>query len=609
MPRYIQVTQPRSNMTNQPPSEALPALENAIKDAGLDLYVVPMVDEFQGEYIPAYAARLPQVTGFTGSAGMGVFWAKPHGAQRHALFVDGRYTLQAANEVNTDAVQVLNSGEVSFTDWLAGFSDNPLRVGFDSWLVTIQQLHRWQQKLPQVVWVPHRPNLVDQIWKNQPSAPQGNASVHPITFTGATYADKRGALLETIIQHQADGLLLTQPDAINWLLNIRGDDIPFNPLLLSYLLLKNDGNAVLYTYPHTWSEELTAYFREQNVTLAELSELFGGTLRAMNKGARIIIDPATTPYGLAQLAEQAGLEVIEAEDPTQLPKARKNHAELAGIRDAHLRDGLALVRFFHWFDQQIENKKLFDELEVVSTLESFRRMDDTYRGPSFATIAGAGPHGAIIHYRADEKSNRRARKGELFLLDSGGQYPGGTTDVTRTMTIGAATTVMKEHFTRVLKGHIGLASAVFPRGTSGIQLDILARQHLWAAGLDFDHGTGHGVGAYLCVHEGPQRISKRGSLVPLEVGMILSNEPGYYAEGQYGIRIENLVAVVPGKGNMLAFETLTLAPIDIHLIEVGMLTADERNWINSYHQRVYQAHEAKLEYDQRRWLERATRAI
>lgn len=598
-------------MTNHPSANRLRALEQALRAADCDLYVVPMVDEFQGEYIPEYAARLPFLTGFTGSAGMGVFWAQPSAEQRHTLFVDGRYTLQAAGEVDTNELLILNSGDVSFGEWLASRGENTLRIAVDGWLASIDQLTRWKQATAHadVEWITARPNLVDGMWAEQPAPPTGEVILQPLEYAGVSYADKRTQMLESIGRYKADAVLLTQPDAVNWLLNIRGSDVPFNPLLLSYLILHKSGKATLYSFPHQLGDDVRDYLAAQQVTVADIAELFAGKLEGLSEGMCVLVDTATTPYAFAELADKHGVLLVTGDDPTQLPKALKNTVELEGIRAAHLRDGLALTRFLHWFNSRVENKKLFDELEVVAALESFRAKDQTYRGPSFATIAGTGPHGAIIHYRADEKSNRRARNGDIFLLDSGGQYPDGTTDVTRTLAIGAATTAMKEHFTRVLKGHIALASAQFPPGTSGSQLDILARQPLWAVGLDFDHGTGHGVGAYLCVHEGPQRISKRGSAVPLQQGMIISNEPGYYLAGHYGIRIENLVTVVQTGARMLGFETLTLAPIDLALVEVALLTSDERNWLNNYHQRVYQAHASALELPVRDWLARATRAV
>ena len=594
-------------------------LEEAITRAGLDLYLVPMVDEFQGEYVPGYAARLPYLTGFDGSAGLGVFRARPSDAARHALFVDGRYTLQATKQVDATAIEVINSGELSFLDWLAKQEGN-LRVGFDPWLITQAQRDGWEKATAaqNITWHAHRPNLVDALWDGQPSPPQGDVELHDIDLAGASYEAKRAAILATLEIHAATSVLITQADSINWLLNIRGDDVPFNPLLLAHMVLRIDGSSTLFIHPHRLDSDVGDYLREHTVEVAALADVFAGKVTHEMLGARVMMDASTTATGWFDLAEKLGVAIVRETDPTTLPKALKNPTELQGIRAAHARDGLALTKFLHWFDTQTSTGQYPDELSVVSTLEAFRAEDIRYQGPSFATIAGSGPNGAIVHYRADGASNRKSRVGELFLLDSGGQYPDGTTDVTRTLFVaspagGTPAPLMTEHFTRVLKGHIALASAKFPHGTTGSQLDVLARQYLWDAGLDYDDGTGHGVGAYLCVHEGPQRISKRGSPVALQPGMILSNEPGYYATGQYGIRIENLVAVVTlpltSGAAMLGFETLTLAPIDARLIAIAMLTASERNWLNAYHRRVYQAHEALLDSEARSWLMQATRAI
>jgi Xaa-Pro aminopeptidase len=596
-------------------SERLTRLEQAIAAAQVDLYLVPMVDAFQSEYIHASAARLPYVSGFTGSAGLGIFAAKPSEALAHTLFVDGRYTLQAANEVDTARIRIVNSGEVSVTEWLSALPDAALRIGLDPWLINAAQVEQWQKATrgKPITWVLLNQNLVDGLWQDRPPLPAASVALHPVEYAGKSFAEKRMDMRAAMEKHKADALLLTQPDAVNWLLNIRGGDIPFNPLLLSYLLLTRDGAAVLYTYPRDWSAEVTAYFVAHQVTVVDVAEAVAGRVPALGKGTKLMMDVAATPYGWCMLAEAAGAEILAVDDPAELPKAIKNTVELNGIRAAHLRDGLALVRFLSWFDARTSRSKFPDELEVVATLEQFRARAPEYRGASFATIAGAGAHGAIIHYRADEKSNRRTNMGELFLLDSGGQYPDGTTDVTRTLAVGVPTPAMKAHFTRVLKGHIALARAQFPAGTNGSQLDVLARQYLWEVGLDYDHGTGHGVGAYLSVHEGPQRISKRGGGIALKPGMILSNEPGYYAAGEYGIRIENLVAVVEAKSTahrpMLAFETLTLVPIDIRLIDATLLTNDEHNWLNQYHRRVQEAHAPHLTSDEKAWLANATRAI
>ena len=603
----------------QPP--ILHALEHAIAAADLDLYLVPMVDEFQGEYIPAYAARLPYVTGFVGSAGLGVFRAHPADHTKHTLFVDGRYTLQAGKQVDGAAITVLNSGEKSFLDWLNEQGEG-LRVGFDPWLVTQAQLEGWQKAtaVQKVEWRALPKNLVDGIWKDQPVPPSGEVELHDEELAGASYAQKRDAVLAEVKKRGADSVVLTQPDGINWLLNIRGEDVPYNPLLLAQMLLREDGTAMLFTHPHTLNDGVKAYLKAQKIEVAPIQHVFAMKyVRPQLETATVLLDAALTATGWFALMDKLDIAVVRGEDPTLAPKAAKNAVELAGIRKAHTRDGLALSSFLCWFDAQAAISNYPDELGVVAKLEEFRKSDIRFQGPSFATIAGSGPNGAIVHYRADETSNRKSRVGELFLLDSGGQYPDGTTDVTRTLFVsgpsgGTPAPMMKEHFTRVLKGHIALAAVRFPAGTSGIQLDVLARQHLWEAGLDYDHGTGHGVGAYLCVHEGPQRISKKGSAVALVPGMIVSNEPGYYLAGQYGIRIENLVAVVEaGKSAegkpMLAFETLTLVPIDTRLVEVSMLSSSERNWLNAYHRRVYEAHEAEMDYEARRWLLNATRAI
>lgn len=588
----------------------LSMLEQALRAAGIDLFIQPVSDEFQGEYVPAHAARLTYVSGFTGSAGLGAFWAAPDTARRHVLFTDGRYTIQAARELAGSGITPINSGEQSLGHWLSAKADAPLRIGFDPWLISHAQLQAWQRTTVQasLEWVPI-PNPIDAIWADQPGTPASAVRLHPTMHSGASFAEKRSVLLDLFARHGADACVLTLPDGINWLTNLRGSDIPFNPLLLGYAILRQSGTLTLYHYPRDFDPELRAYFVEQTIETAPLDAILNFTAAPLPNGARVLIDPSSAAQGWWQWAERAGWELIAIDDPTLLPKACKNTIELDGMRAAHQRDGVALSKFLCWFDAQVDRKQYPDELTVVRVLEEFRARDNRYRGASFATIAGAGEHGAIVHYRADAMSNRPVRRGELFLLDSGGQYDDGTTDVTRTLAVGEPSAAMREHFTRVLKGHIALASAVFPVGTGGIQLDALARQYLWQAGLDYDHGTGHGVGAFLCVHEGPQRISKKGSAVPLQPGMILSNEPGYYEAGSHGIRIENLVAVVEHKPGWRAFETLTLAPIDTRLVALELLSSDERNWLNAYHRNVCSALEPLMESAEKAWLYRATRAI
>lgn len=597
-------------------SSRLDRLSTQLRDAGVDLYLQPVGDEFQGEYVPDALARLPWLTGFTGSAGLGAFWAKAHGVRRHALFSDGRYTIQAAQQLDGTGVAPFNSGEVSLADWLGDKDPAGLRIGYDPWIISRAQLRRWQEALAGhgVVWVALAQNPVDAVWEDRPAFPAAAVALHPLDRAGRSYEEKRADLLELLHQRKADQLILTLPDGINWLLNLRGADIPFNPLLLAYFQLRMDGQATLYVYERPFSDDILKYFSVNNVVVKVIHCLFSKSESPFVENETVLIDPAAAAQGWWELAAQARANLVELEDPTLLPKACKNDVELDGIRAAHQRDGLALTRFLHWLEQQYDRIALPDELGAAAQLERFRAQDDRYRGASFATIAGAASNGAIVHYRADEKSNRRLKKGDIFLLDSGGQYEDGTTDVTRTISLGAATTAVMQVNTRVLKGHIALARAVFPAGTAGIQLDVLARQFLWEAGQDYDHGTGHGVGAFLCVHEGPQRISKRGSMTPLKPGMILSNEPGYYAPGKFGIRIENLVAVVEvGRTEegrqLLGFETLTLAPIDNKMIDVTMLTTDERNWLNAYHRQVYKAHAEGMDASGKRWLEQATRAV
>lgn len=593
-------------------SARIDALSARLKSEGVDLYLQPIADEFQGEYVPESAARLGYLTGFTGSAGLGAFWADAS-HHLHTLFTDGRYTIQAERELEGTGVQSLNSGEVSLVKWLEQERAGRITIGIDPWIITHAQLNAWKKATAplEITWVELGENPVDAIWEGRPALPAGEVQLHPESLSGQSYADKREALKKVIAGHKADGVVLTLPDGINWLLNIRGSDIPFNPLLLGHMTLTRDGQGTLFCFDRMFSQDVEKYFKSLNVKVELINHLFSG--KAALKG-KWLIDPAVSAQGFWSRAEREGFTIIATDDPTLVPKACKNAVELEGIRAAHKRDGVALSKFLGWFDGQVSAGRLPDELTVVDLLESTRARDDRYRGASFATIAGAGPNGAIVHYRATKESNRRANKGDLFLLDSGGQYDDGTTDVTRTMAVGGASPKMCEAFTRVLKGHIALASVKFPEGTAGIQLDALARQYLWAAGLDYDHGTGHGVGAFLCVHEGPQRISKRGSAVPLQPGMILSNEPGYYAAGQFGIRIENLVAVVEagktadGK-KLLAFETLTLAPIDTRLVVVDMLTSFERNWLNDYHQRVYKTLESQMDAREKAWLAQATRAI
>ena len=600
-------------MTKTEYNERRAALQRAMTARGLDLWLQPVADEFQGEYTAPYAQRLTFLTGFTGSAGLGIFPADAN--ERSVLMVDGRYTLQAGQESDPLTTTIINSGEVTFPDWVRQ-SPRALVIGVDPLLHSITSLREWQKALAdkQMRFQPIRPNLVDSIWQHQPAPPAEPIHLHPLHLAGLAAKEKIARIAAVTGEYGADALLITQPDAIAWLLNLRGADIPYNPLFLAYALLTRDGAVTLFTYERSFTQDVLREMQNLGVTIRGIRSFFAGEEQIFRGLRALLVDPSRVPYFILMLAEQAGVKLIEKPDPSGTMKACKNETELGGMRLAHLRDGLAVTRFLCWLSAQ----SACDELTVAATLEEFRRHAPTYRGPSFATIAGSGSHGAIIHYRATATSNRALKPGELLLLDSGGQYEDGTTDITRTIAIGEVSDLMRRHFTLVLKGHIALATARFPEGTSGAQLDALARQYLWAAGLDYDHGTGHGVGAYLCVHEGPQSISKKSPHVALKPGMVLSNEPGYYAAGAYGIRIENLVTVVeltpesPAGGStkkLLGFETLTLAPIDRQLIMVELLRPDERVWLNAYHARVYDAHQGFLHDAERDWLRAATAPV
>lgn len=573
----------------------------------VDAWVQPVNDEFQSEYVAAYAERLPFLCGFTGSAGLGV--VTRDASVPCGLLVDGRYTLQAPQEVPVGAWNVFNSGDASVVTWAVGNLPEGAVLAYDPWLHSRAQVMRWTKQLHAQgqELLPWQENLVDVVWAGKPLPPQSPLEILPERYTGESAEGKIASLCKEMQDAKLDACVITQPDAICWLLNVRAADIPFNPLLLAYALLLADGRVILLTYPREWRAEDTAYLASLRVGCHTFDAWFAssGLLQAYGlAGARIAIDPASAAHGWWLWAEKHGLTLVDAEDPVALRKACKSKAEQEGMREAHRIDGVAIGRFLSRF----EGMQGCDELGVVSALEEERARGNSYRGQSFATIAGSGPNGAIVHYRATARSNRVLGQGELLLLDSGGQYLEGTTDITRTVAIGAPGEEMRDRYTRVLKGHIALASARFPKGTTGRQLDTLARQYLWEVGCDYDHGTGHGVGSYLCVHEGPQRISKKGSDVPLMPGMVLSNEPGYYKAGAYGIRIENLVMVIEEEAG-LAFETLTLVPIDTSLVERRLMREDELRWLNNYHARVWAEIGPRLDGDARVWLEKACAAL
>lgn len=588
----------------------LAALRARLKGRGLSGFLVPRADEHQGEYVPLRAERLAWLTGFTGSAGVAVVLA-----DRVALFVDGRYTLQARDQVDPKLVEVIPIADKTPQAWLEANISEGTVLGYDPWLHTPDAVARYSDALgrAKAKLVPAAPNPLDEVWTDQPPPPLGPVRVHDIAYAGRTSKEKRAEIAEALKQAGADCAVLTLPDSIAWLLNIRGCDVKHSPLVLCFAILHADAHLELFIDKRKLSPPVIAHLGEDIVVrtpdalLSALSEL-GAAKRSVR------IDPQTAAAAIFHALEEAGAHLLRGADPCLLPKACKNSVELEGMRAAHRRDGAALTRFLAWLAREAP-KGTIDEITAAKTLESFRAESKLLVDLSFDTISGSGPHGAIVHYRVTARTNRALRPGELYLVDSGAQYADGTTDVTRTVAIGTPPIEARLHFTLVLKGHIALARARFPEGTTGAQLDTLARLPLWQAGLDFDHGTGHGVGSFLCVHEGPQRISKGGHDVALKPGMIVSNEPGYYRASAYGIRIENLMAVTQaepvanGERPMMGFETLTLAPIDLNLVEPTLLTDEEREWLNAYHARVRETHSPLVDDATRAWLGAATRAI
>jgi Xaa-Pro aminopeptidase len=589
-------------MTDTP----LSLLRAELKRRGLDGFIVPRADEHQGEYVPASAARLAYLTGFTGSAGAAVVLH-----DRAAVFVDGRYTLQVAAEVDPKLFAYLHLIEQPPHRWLAETLPAGARFGYDPWLHTPDQVAQLKEACAQAgaELVAVETNPLDAVWADRPAPPLTPVVPHPDSFAGLSAAEKRGLIARELAAKKSDAAFLSAPDSIGWLLNIRGNDVDFTPLPLSFALIHQDASVDLFVDSRKVPADTKAHLGRE-VRLHEPVAL-EGALTAL-KGKRVRLDPATAPsWALDRLAEGGAL-VDRAADPCLLPRACKNEVELNGARAAHLRDGVALSKFLAWLAAEAP-KGTVTELSAADKLEECRRGGNLYQGPSFATIAGAGPNGAIVHYRSSPATNRPLEKGQIFLIDSGGQYLDGTTDVTRTVAVGEAGAEEKHRFTLVLKGHIALARARFPAGTSGSQLDSLARKPLWEHGLDYDHGTGHGVGSYLSVHEGPQRIAKNNNSQALLPGMMLSDEPGYYKTGAYGIRIENLIVVrdedQTGDRPVRGFEVLTLAPIDLNLVDRALLTEDEAAWLNAYHARVRDSLTPLVDPATAAWLVDATRAI
>ena len=593
-------------------ADRLKALREQLKAERLDGFVVPLTDEHMSEYVGSYAQRLAWLTGFQGSAGSAVVLP-----EEAAIFVDGRYTLQVRQQVSPTEWSYQSVPETSATQWLEEHAPEGARIGYDPWLHTRDWVIKAKEALASrgAELVPVDRNPIDEIWTDRPEASKAHLIVQPDEYAGKSAAEKRTEIGDWLVKHHADAAVLSALDSIAWAFNIRGQDVTHTPVALAYALIHADGTSDLFVA----SEKIGPDVRKHLGNGVRLHEraAFENALSEY-KGKTVVVDPERAVAAIFEALEKAGAKILPLRDPTILPKALKNPTEVAGQKAAQERDGAVISRFLRWIDEEAPKGDI-DELIASDHLEALRRENPELRDLSFDSISGAGPNGAIVHYKSSEKTNRKLEKGTLYLIDSGGQYVDGTTDITRTVPIGEPTEEMRDRFTRVLKGHIAIATAVFPKGTRGTQLDSFARRPLWEAGLDYAHGTGHGVGSFLAVHEGPQRISPVGSSQsggdePLQAGMIISNEPGYYKTGEYGIRIENLVLVVPreiegAEKEMLGFETLTFAPIDRRLVDAQMLEPEELVWLNCYHAHVLAKIGPQLEGEDLAWLQAACAPI
>lgn len=589
-------------------TQRLTELRKVLFNLKLDGFIATSADEYQNEYTPECARRLEYISGFTGSLGMAAILA-----DMACIFVDGRYTIQARKEAPPSLYQYANNTEKDLIEWLRANPSSGSVLGYDPWLHSGAWVERMSAALKRfgIALRPCQANPIDSVWKNRPAEPLGKAFTYDLKYAGQSHIDKISMLSKQIAEDGLDAAVLTRPDSIAWLLNIRGNDIPFTPLVLCFAILNKDGSVELFVNLHKIPSEVSAYLLKANLNVLP-TEALATHLDALGKsGKRVLVDMQSTPAWVSDRLTQSGAHIEKGMDPCLMPKACKNKTELEGMRNAHIRDGVAVVKLLHWIDKILAEYDI-GELDISYKAEEFRKEQDLFKGLSFPTIAGVGPNGAIVHYQPKPETNRTIKRGDLVLVDSGGQYLDGTTDITRTIATGQLKKEMCDRFTCVLKGHIALATVRFPEGTTGSQIDVLARKSLWDAGLDFEHGTGHGVGCYLGVHEGPQRISKVANNTPLKPGMIVSNEPGYYKEGNFGIRIESLMAVrkcddmKKAEQPMLCFEMLTMAPIDTKLVDVRMLTHQERDWLNSYHREVFRKLKPYLPLETAKWLKQKT---
>jgi Xaa-Pro aminopeptidase len=586
----------------------LPLLRDALKAAGLDAFVVPHEDEYNNEYLPANAERLMWLTGFTGSAGAAIA-----AMETAAVFVDGRYTEQVKSQVDPQLFEYADLVELGVAGWIRTNAKPGWKVGYDARLHSPDALKKLTDAAERAgaTMVAVDENPVDAAWVDRPAPPRAKVHPHPIEAAGEAHADKRRRVAGDVAETGADAAVITDPASIAWLFNLRGGDVACTPLPLSAAVLEKDGRATLFIIEDKLTDAARGHLGNE-VAIRPESE-FGEGLKAL-AGKTVLADPAVSSAWVFDTLESAGASVKRGRDPVALPKACKNAAEIEGSKKAHIRDGAALTRFLHWLDTDAQSGEV-DEIEAAMKLEEFRRAAPELKDISFETISAAGPNGAFPHYRVNTASTRKLERGSLYLVDSGGQYPDGTTDVTRTVPIGEPSEAMRRHFTLVLKGHIALTLIRFPEGTTGGALDVLARAPLWLAGHDYDHGTGHGVGSYLGVHEGPQRISKAPNAIALKPGMIVSNEPGYYKVGGYGIRIENLqfvteaAAIDGGDRKMLGFEALTQAPLHRALIDTTLLTAEEIAWVDDYHAGVQAKLSPLLDGPAADWLAEACKPL
>jgi Xaa-Pro aminopeptidase len=587
--------------------DRLRALREQLKEDRLDGFVVPICDEHMSEYVGEYAQRLGWLTGFGGSAGTAVVLS-----EEAAIFTDGRYTIQVREQVDGNHWQYVGVPETSVAAWLGEHAPGGARIGFDPWVHTKGWVEAATRALAakgaELVAVDRNP--VDKVWADQPAQSDAKLMVLDDQYTGQSSAEKRAAVADWLTEQKLDAAVISALDSVAWTFNVRGADVSRTPVALSFAMLQSDGTADFFVEPEKVDDAVRQHLG--NAVRLHPRSAFAPALEAM-RGKRVAVDPDRAVAAIFERLKIGGAEIVEALDPTILPKAVKNPVEQAGHRAAQKRDGAALSRFLHWLSIEAPKGEQ-TELSAAAKLADFREATGKLRDLSFDTISGAGPNGALCHYKVDETTNRRIDPSSVYLVDSGGQYLDGTTDVTRTIWIGPGTPTaeMKDRFTRVLKGHIALATAVFPEGTRGSQLDTLARMHLWQAGVDYAHGTGHGVGAFLAVHEGPQRIAKSsggqaGTEQELMAGMFLSNEPGYYKAGEFGIRIENLVLVeereiAGAEGRYFGFETLTFAPIDKTLVNTELMTRDELRWWDSYHAKVLEIVGPQVEGDVLAWV-------